>query len=270
MYVIYNIVPHKFSIVFAIAFPATFLNILAGQNGFISAFLLGLGLLLLESNPYLAGLIMSFLIYKPHLGFLLVIALIAGRKWKTLISASLITSILVICTIFLFGLESWQAFYETLKICKQFGEAGNLQWHIMPTIFPAARLLGLNVIMSYSIQVVVSIVAIIAVIWMWSRTKGPLAYVALICGIFLVTPYAMHYDLVIFGLAIAWYANDGIKRGWLKGELPFLLYAWSIPGIYILALVIPCLTYIQVLPLTITTFLFLTLRRQAVFLKYDK
>jgi len=108
--VIYKIAPHPYTIGIALAFPGTFQNIQQGQNGFISAFLIGMTLLLLETNPILAGLIMSLLIYKPHMGFLLAIALIAGRKWKVLLSASLSALILVVCTVALFGVESWQAF----------------------------------------------------------------------------------------------------------------------------------------------------------------
>jgi len=260
--IVYKITPHPYTMGIVLAFPGTFQTFICGQNGFISASLLGSGLLLLETNPVLAGVIMSLLIYKPHLGFLLAVALIAGRKWITLLSASLSAIILIVCTIALFGIESWRAFFETLQLFTNWLEEGDTQWQLMPTIFPMARLLGFDISHAYGIQAAVSTATIGAVVWTWRRAKGPLAYIVLICGIFLVTPYAFNYDLVILGLAIAWYGKEGIHRGWLPGEQMVLLLAWIMP---LISVPIVFITHMQVVPITVTALLILTIRRLVVF-----
>ena len=59
------------ALVAAIFFPATVNNMLAGQNGALSAALLGGGLVFLNKHPVLAGILFGLLIYKPHLAIML-------------------------------------------------------------------------------------------------------------------------------------------------------------------------------------------------------
>ena len=63
----------------ALAFPATFINLFHGQNGFLNAALLGAALLALDRRPVVAGILFGLLSYKPHLGLLVPLALLAGR-----------------------------------------------------------------------------------------------------------------------------------------------------------------------------------------------
>jgi hypothetical protein len=76
--------PHHLIIWWALAFPGAFQNFGYGQNGFLSVILLGGGLLLLESNPFLGGLLLGLFSYKPHLAVLVPLALLAGRRWRAL------------------------------------------------------------------------------------------------------------------------------------------------------------------------------------------
>ena len=82
--VVYLIAPHPLTIVWSLAFLGTFENFYFGQNGFLSAALLGGGLLLLESNPLVAGLLLGLLSYKPHIFALIPLALLVGRQWRAL------------------------------------------------------------------------------------------------------------------------------------------------------------------------------------------
>jgi hypothetical protein len=59
----------------AAAFPAVLANFIAGQNGFLSAALLGGALVMLVERPILAGVLLGLLTYKPHLGLLFPIVL---------------------------------------------------------------------------------------------------------------------------------------------------------------------------------------------------
>ena len=68
LYVIWRIAPHPATIWLTLAFPGTFQNIIHGQNGFLSAAILGGGLLCMERFPFIGGVILGFLTYKPHLG----------------------------------------------------------------------------------------------------------------------------------------------------------------------------------------------------------
>jgi hypothetical protein len=54
----------------ASAFPAVFINVGHGQNGFLTAALLGGALHWLDRKPWLAGILIGMLAYKPQFGVL--------------------------------------------------------------------------------------------------------------------------------------------------------------------------------------------------------
>jgi hypothetical protein len=72
------IVGRNFGLLLAIAFPALFSNTLVGQNGFLTASLIGATLYLLPMRPVLAGVCLGLLSYKPQYGLLFPVVLIAA------------------------------------------------------------------------------------------------------------------------------------------------------------------------------------------------
>ena len=259
VHVIRKIAPRIFTATLVLAFPATLVNIANGQNGFLSALLIGQGLLLLDKNPRLAGIVLSLLLYKPHLGFLLFIALAAGRKWSALFSACISASVLGILTLALFGNESWEAFFRSVPVATDTIERGILPWEKLLTVFAGARLVGLDIGNAYIVQAIATGISVIAVVWSWWKQVGPLAYIVLICSIFLATPFGFQYDLAIMGLAIAWYVSVGKTKGWLPGERLVLFAAWAMPLFYIQ---VAEQTHIPVVPFVLLSLLLLVLRRQ--------
>ena len=79
-----RICPQPYVILWMVFFPGIFSNFLVGHNGFLSGALLGGGLLFINSSPILAGILFSLSFYKPQLGILIPLALLAGRRWKIL------------------------------------------------------------------------------------------------------------------------------------------------------------------------------------------
>src|SRR6185312_7063800 len=68
---IFSIAQDRRALLPALAFPAVFINLSHGQNGFLTAALIGGGLLLLDSSPVLAGILIGLLVYKPQFGLLI-------------------------------------------------------------------------------------------------------------------------------------------------------------------------------------------------------
>src|SRR6516225_1108843 len=89
------ILPRSETLLAASAFPAVFVNIGHGQNGFLTAALLGGALQLLDRRPYLAGVLIGLLTYKPQFGVLIPIALVAGTRWRTIGAAAITTACLL-------------------------------------------------------------------------------------------------------------------------------------------------------------------------------
>jgi len=215
-----------------LAFPATFLNIMLGQNGFLSAALLGGGLLLLNSSPILAGLLIGCLSYKPHLIVLPLLALTVGQYWRVLIVAIGISVGLILSSLVFFGFTTWSAFFQTVSIPKKLLEMGDISWQMTPTFFSAVMSLGYSINTAYIIHVSIMLLAFGAVIFAWGRKNDndlEIRSAILVLAVLLFTPYLFVYDLPLLALSLAWLWKEGYEKGRLQGELLILLITWLMP-----------------------------------------
>ncbi len=215
-----------------LVFPGTTQSVFAGQNGVLSALIIAGGLLNLERRPLLAGAILGTLSYKPHIAAAVYAALLIGRYWRALGAAIAVAFVLAAASIVLLGLEPWAAFLRESHNAKKFIEDGSLNWSFMATTFAAARLVGLDLHVSYALQALVSCGALLALIVVWRRDV-PLEQRAavLVTVIPLTTPYAFNYDLTVVGLALLWLARAGIEAGFRRDELIVFAMAWVTPSV---------------------------------------
>src|SRR6195256_3619551 len=75
------IVGRPFGLLLAAAFPVVLTNTLVGQNGFLTAALIGGTLYLMPMRPVLSGICLGLLSYKPQYGLLFPLVLIAASQW---------------------------------------------------------------------------------------------------------------------------------------------------------------------------------------------
>src|SRR3954452_16454266 len=78
------ILPRQETLLLALAFPAVFVNLGHGPTGFLAPALLGFALRLLDRRPWIAGVLIGALAYKPQFGALIPLALLAGRRWNVI------------------------------------------------------------------------------------------------------------------------------------------------------------------------------------------
>jgi alpha-1,2-mannosyltransferase len=225
------IVPYRRWLLFALAFPAVFVNLANGQSGFLTAGLLGLGLVLLETRPILSGVLFGLLAYKPQLGLLLPLALIVDRRWHAFTAAALTTVGASLLSYVVLGAETWRAFVSSVTLTRSFVlEQGAMGWEKLQSAFAAMRMLGADIETAYAVQASVSLCAAAAVIWVWRRPVAmPLKNAALVIGTLLATPYVMDYDLTLLALPIAWLAVEGLRTQFLDWEKTVLLGTWLLP-----------------------------------------
>jgi hypothetical protein len=206
------------------------MNILFGQNGFITGTLLGGGLLLLDNSPILSGGLFGLLCYKPPLAALVLLALIIGRYWKTLITTLVTVLLLSIASIIVFGYQVWPAFFQVQAIPMKLLELGAAIWSIMPTVFAALLSAGCGVKAAYWGQGAVMLLVLAAVVWVWRQPLSMAVRGAvLVLGTLLFTPYAFVYDLALLALPLGWLWEEGRRRGRLPGELLLLWFGWLMP-----------------------------------------
>jgi hypothetical protein len=216
-------------------FPAVTHSLGSGQNGLISAALLGGGLLLIERRPLMGGALLGLLSYKPQLAVLIPVALIAGGHWRALLGAALAALGLAAASALVLGLEPWLAFASDLAGGAQATPARERTWSRMPTIFITARMAGAEPALAFAFQAVGSLAAAWAVAWAWrARLDLPLRGAVLACAIPVFTPYAFDYDLALLALAFAWLAQDAARaEGWRAPERLILAAAWFTPAAWV-------------------------------------
>jgi hypothetical protein len=212
-----------------IAFPAVFLTLGHGQNAFLSAALFGAAALWLERRPALAGVAFGLLAFKPHFGLLLPVALIAGRRWRTLVTAAATLIAFAGASFFAFGANTWAAFLQNAALARETLERG-LVLPKMTSAFAAVRVLGGAVGLAYSIQgLVLFLTAATLVLAIQKRPGGRAEGALMMMAALLATPFVLDYDLALLAVPLAWLTREGIERGFRPWEKIGLLAAYLLP-----------------------------------------
>jgi Glycosyltransferase family 87 len=229
--VIRAILPRPETLLTAAAFPAVFVNIGHGQNGFLTAALLGGALHWLNRKPWLAGVLIGCLAYKPQFGVLIPIALLAGGRWRTIGAAIATVAALVAISFVTLGAGVWHAFADSMTFTQTVVlEQGGTGWEKIQSVFSAVRMWGAGVHFAYAVQMALALLLAASLAWLWqSDAAFELKASALASGSLLATPYVLDYDLVVLAVAIAFFVRHGIDRGFRSFEISVLAAAWIAP-----------------------------------------
>lgn len=224
------IIGRNAGLVIAIGFPAAFLNILVGQNGFLTASLIGGMLYLLPTRPVLAGLCLGLLSYKPQYGLLFPLVLLAAAEWTVLFTAAIVTVTIALASWLAFGTESWQAFFHWIPMFSQaFLTEGRAPWFKMQSIFALVRYVGGTEQLGWIFQWVLTAAVAVVLVVMWrSRLPYALKAAMLAAATLLTTPYLFMYDLVVLGIAVAFLIRAGLDEGFARHEVMALALVFAL------------------------------------------
>ena len=257
------ILPRQETLLVAAAFPAVLVNVGHGQNGFLTAALLGGALHWLDRRPWLAGVLIGLLAYKPQFGVLIPIALLAGGRWRTIGAAALTVAALVGISFAMLGSGIWHAFADSMNFTQTVVlEQGGTGWQKIQSIFSAVRALGANVPTAYAAQGMLLALLAASLAWLWhSDAAFELKAAALALASLLATPYVLDYDFVVLAVAIAFFARHALNKGFRDFEISLLAAAWLVP---LLSRSIAGVSYIPLGLLVELAFYALVLRRAAL------
>jgi hypothetical protein len=225
--VVRGIVGRPFGLLLAAAFPVVLTNTLVGQNGFLTASLIGGTLYLLPVRPILAGVCLGLLSYKPQYGLLFPLVLIAASQWTVFVTAALVAIAMAFASWLAFGSESWQAFFHWMPMFSQaFLTEGRAPWWKLQSLFALIRYFGGTEQVAWIFQWILtaSVAVMLALMWR-SRTNYSLKAAALAAGTLLTTPYLFMYDMMVLAIAVAFLVRIGLKSGFRRYELPALVCA---------------------------------------------
>lgn len=254
--------PERLVLLAALAFPAVFVNLGHGHNGFLTAALIGFALVQLDRRPILAGILFGLLAYKPQFGMMIPLVLLATGRWRTFTAATGTVAALVIVATLAFGWDVWPVFLDGMHFIGDIVLGhGGIGWHKIQSLFAIVRMWGGSIWLAYAAQTVLSLGLAVALVWLWRRpTSSALKAAALCLAAILATPYSLDYDMMVLAPAIAFFVADGLQRGFLPYEKTALALLWLTP------LVARSLAQATLIPLGVPTMLLvfgLILRRAA-------
>ena len=215
----------------ALAFPAVFVNLTHGQNGFLTAALFAGALALLDKRPISAGILFGLVAYKPQFGIMIPFVLAASSRWKTFAAAAATVAALGLGATLALGTDIWTAFLASTHFSRTVVlEQGGTGFEKIQSAFALVRLSGGSVSAAYAAQGIAGIAVAAALTLLWrSRASAACKGAALCLGALLATPYCLDYDMVLLAPAIALMAVEGRTRGYLPYERTALAALWLVP-----------------------------------------
>ena len=226
--VVYLIVRRSPAVALVLASPFTAWNFLAGQNGFLTASLLGAALLSLERQPALAGVFIGCLTYKPQFCILLPLALAASREWRALASAAATALLLAGGSIAALGVSAWEAFPRGILELSTVLQAGGSpgvegNWGYFQSIYGLIRYLHGGAVLAWVGQVIVTLCVAVIVWLVWRSPARYALKAAILSAATLLATRAFAYDLAAIAVPVAFLARDQMRCGLLRGEQTILL-----------------------------------------------
>jgi hypothetical protein len=211
----------------ALAAPATGVNLIFGQTGFLAGGLILGGLDLAERRPIVAGALFGLLAYKPQLGVLVPVALVAAGLWRTIAAACATLVVCAAAATAAFGANIWALWLSSLVDYSHM----TMVDHLMPTVAGSLRSAGAPAPVALAAQAAVAI-AVGAIVWRACRDGvTPRAAALVVVGAFLTTPHALNYDLPMTTAAAVWYLDRRVRatNGLFVGEIIVLSLALALP-----------------------------------------
>jgi len=249
---VYATISRPAALITAVTPAAVVKNIQLGQNGFLTAALIGCSLAFMERRPWISGIFLGLLTYKPQYGVLFPLALLVSRNWRAFGSAVATSMILGVAAVIAFGYQGWPPFIHSL-LDRDAGLSPDAEVELkLQSVYGLLHWAGVSAWISWTAHLTVAAIVVATVCAAWTKPiPYPLKAAILCIASVTVTPYVLAYDLCILSIAVAFLVRDGLSRGFLPGERTGLVICFA--GLF------PVATPIA--PMICAVMLFLSVRR---------
>ncbi len=226
LYVIalYAICPYLLSIVLALLPLPVVKNIFDGQTAFLMAGLLGLSMVFISRRPFMSGIYLGILTYKPQFVLFFPLALVITGQWRVIAGAIASASIFAGAAALAFGPNVWLLFLRSVR--------GHSAGTFLPpnlealnqTVFGLMHQAGAGLIAAWVVHLAAALLATALACRIWMLpVPHSLKAAAFSIGVLTVTPYMLAYDLTALSVPAAFLVQDALARGFAPGERSVLL-----------------------------------------------
>ena len=223
-------------VVTALACPAAIVCGLYGQNGLLSAALLGAAAATLERSPVVAGMLIGCFAYKPQLAVLAPVTLALAGRWRAFAGAAVTAVVLIAFSMLAFGVGSWTAFIAALPRAEAWNANGVPGFGKFVSPYAAMRLLGASAAWAWEVQgVCAAAVLALLVLVVRRRPGGSAEIVMMVATLAFWVPFLGEYDLPIFAIPAAWLVSEAVRTGWLPYERLTVMGLYLAPAVVTLA-----------------------------------
>jgi hypothetical protein len=206
--------------------PAVAVNLVMGQNGFLTAALLFAGLSAWKQRPGLAGFWFGLLTFKPQLGLLIPVSALSVRKWWLIAAAVFTAAAFAALSAGVFGVAAWRDFVQlTLPEQSRMMLHGVGPFQLMsPSALMSGRVLHLAPQMAIMLQAPFTLLGAWLSWRAYGRAVDPrLSASLLLVATFVASPQVFNYDLIPLSAASLVLARGADDR--LDQILAALLWA---------------------------------------------
>ena len=197
---------------FVLLAPVTTIALSQGQNGLLTSALMVGGMRLMRGRPVLGGVLIGLATFKPQLGMLIPLALIAAGYWRTFLAAAVTASVLALLSIGAFGWSAWPAWLHDAA-----GHAAYVDQavsdYLKPSVLANLTLARLGGPVAHAVQGFVTVVVAVIVVLCFRRGVTDLSLAALQVGTFLAMPYTFRYDMPMMTNGILLLVRDRWRSG---------------------------------------------------------
>jgi arabinofuranan 3-O-arabinosyltransferase len=215
----------------ALAFPALFYDFVIGQNGCLTAALVGGALFFLPARPIVTGICLGLLTYKPQYGPLFPLVLVATGQWRAIFSAAATTATIAAASWLAFGTDTWLAFFHWAPMTPSFLTNGEVYFGKLQSMLGFVRFAGGSESVAWVAHWSLAATVAVTLVALWRSTvRYELKAAALATSAVLATPYVFMYDLVVLAIPMALLIRLGFETGFRKIELYAL---WIAAGLLV-------------------------------------
>ena len=211
--------------------PVVLLIVRTGQNGFLTASLIGCVLLACREKRAVAGVPLGLMVIKPHLAVGVALLVLLERQWKAIaVAATIVLAALALATAVL-GTGIWAAFVTGIGEASAFLSAGYYALFRMTSVYAAAWTIGRSAALASALHIVGVVGALGLLCYVWHSRYEPRYVAAAACvATLFVSPYNYDYDLPILGVGIAFVLSDVVARARRWELFCLLLLSWIATG----------------------------------------